>query len=193
MMKSRLVVSNYKISVFVSSPLNWHGKLSVAKPFDPKSSWVFTVYKHKKPSKFINVTGIRDLLPEWKHIKKVIKKVFQVSIEKMQINNVFATQNLAKHKLSFCLKAIRAFGIQQYGEHFMFYLEPEISPALHIRSRSKPTISFMCYGTGSACIFLTDVHQLYLVEKMLDQFYVEGNLKQNIPRERLLKKIKGGG
>ena len=176
-MKTCLRISNYKIAVYVSSPLK-HGKLKVAKPFDVKKFWVFTVYNHKIPSKLINVTGIRKLLQEWKIIKKLIKKHYQVNIVKVEINNIFATQNLAKHKLSYNMKSIQELGKQQYGDHFIFYLEPEISAALHVKSRDKPTISLMCFGTGSVCIFLTQLHQLDLVKKMLEQFYAKTNLKQ---------------
>ena len=181
-MKScRLSISNYKITVHVSSPLSY-GKIKLDKPFleseKKKKYWIFTVYKHKIPSKSVNVTGIRNLVQEWKLIKKVIRKQYQVKIEKMEINNIFATQNLTKHKLSYNMKRIQDLGRQQYGQNFMFYLEPEISAALHVKSREKPTISLMCYATGSACVFLTHVHQLYLVQKMLDQFYAQTNLKQ---------------
>ena len=96
----------------------------------------------------------------------------------MEINNIFATQNLVKHKLSYNLKAIQELGKKLYGGNFLFYLEPEISAGLHVKSRTKPTISLMLYGTGSACIFLTQFQQFYQVKKMLDQFYAESNLKQ---------------
>ena len=172
-----LRISNYKIAVHVTTPLK-HGKIKFAKPFDPRKQWTFTVYHHRNPSKLINVTGIRNLNREWKIIQKIIKEYYQVTIKKMEINNIFATQNLVKHKLSYNLKAIQELGKKLYGEHFLFYLEPEISAGLHIKSRTKPTISFMCYGTGSACIFLTKLQQFYLVEKMLNQFYAESNLKQ---------------
>lgn len=172
-----LSISNFKIAVHVTTPLK-HGKIKFAKPFNPKKQWTFTVYNHKNPSKLINVTGIRDLFKEWKIIKKIIKEYYQVAIEKMEINNIFATQNLGKHKLSYSLKAIQELGKQLYGEHFMFYLEPEISAGLHIQSRTKPSITLMCYANGSACIFLTHFQQFYLVKKMLNQFYAESNLKQ---------------
>jgi len=172
-----LSISNYKIAVHVTTPLK-HGKIKFAKPFNPQKQWTFTVYNHKNPSKLINVTGIRNLFKEWKIIKKIIKEHYQVTIKKMEINNIFATQNLVKHKLSYNLKAIQELGKKLYGGNFLFYLEPEISAGLHVKSRTKPTISLMLYGTGSACIFLTQFQQFYQVKKMLDQFYAESNLKQ---------------
>ena len=178
-MKTSISISNYKLAVYVSSSLK-HGKLKVVKPFpfDETKFWTFTVYKHKIPSKLINVTGIRNLLQEWKIIKKFIKKHFQVIIEQVKLNNIFASQNLAKYNLSYNMERIQEVGRQEYGDDFIFYLEPDMHAGLHVKSRDKPTISLMCFGTGSACMFLTELHQLDLVKKMLEEFYVESNLKQ---------------
>ena len=184
-MQTSLNISNYKIGVIVSTPLQ-HGKLKIIKPFDSKKYWVFKVYKHKVPSRLINITGIRNITKEWPQIKKIIREKYKSSIESMKINNIFASQNLKKYKLSYNMKVIQEVGRKQYGQYFIFYYEPELSAALHVKSRTKPSISLMCYTTGSACIFLTHINQLYLVEKMLYQFYDRVNLKQAC-KQRLTK------
>ena len=184
-MKTCLNISNYKIGVNVSNPLQ-HGKLEINKPFEPTQYWVFKVYKHRVPSRLINITGIRNIAKEWPLIKKIIRRHYKTNIVSMQINNIFASQNLSKYNLSYHMKAIQEVGRKHYNQYFIFYLEPELCAALQVKSRTKPSMTLMCYATGSACIFLTNMNQIYLAEKMLNLFYDRSNLKQ-MCKQRLVR------
>lgn len=170
-----LNIRNIKLSYYFSkkTPLKNYPKPGVYKKKVKNNFITITIYQTNKKN-LINVTGVKHI-DQIEDIQKRLEKIFNLKIEKYQIDNMFLSR---KANLNFDIGKLIQQSKKVLGNDYHVHYDILLFRGIYLEPKKNPKPSFIIFRTGSSTVMsVKTLQEIKECDEILEKIFVNNNLR----------------